>query len=271
MKNSYSEAEGIKIYNPEISNEHEDFDAKHLDNVHKAENKLFWSIVRKEYILEKFKKYIDTRLSIIEIGAGTGDVSRALMSNNYNNISVGEMHLNGLKYAQTYGIKECYQFDLLKSPFENKFDVVCMFDVLEHIEDDISALGQSYKMLKENGYMIITVPAHMWLWNRSDRTVGHKRRYTKEELKKKMENSGFEMVEISYFFILITPLLYIRKLLDKDDTSSIKSNETFKYLELNSIVNDVLLFLSRVENKINRFLPNKFGGSLFAIGKKVSR
>ena len=265
---NYKEIEGIKIYNPEISDEHEDFDAKHLDNLYKAENKLFWSIIRKEYILEKFKKYIIKKSSIIEIGAGTGDVSRELMSNGYSNISVGEMHISGLKYAQTYGIKECYQFDLLKTPFENKFDVVCMFDVLEHIEDDILALEQSFKMLKNNGYMIVTVPSHMWLWNRSDRIVGHKRRYTKDELKNKMQSSGFEVIEISYFFIFITPLLFIRRILDSDDGSAIKKSESFKHLKLNSIIDYSLLIICKIENRLKKFIPNKFGGSLFVIGRK---
>lgn len=268
MEDNYKDIDGIKVYNPEISDEHVDFNAKHLDNLYKAENNLFWSIIRKEYILEKFKKYIDKNLSIIEIGAGTGDVSRSLLSNGYNNIAVGEMHLNGLKYAKTYGIKECYQFDLLETPFEDKFDVVCMFDVLEHIENDLLALEQSYKMLKDNGHIIVTVPAHIWLWNRSDRIVGHKRRYIKDELKEKIEKVGFEIVEINYFFIFITPLLYIRKLLDYDDGSDIENKETFKHLELNVIINKLLLFISRLESKFNKFLPNKFGGSLFLIAKK---
>ena len=77
---------------------------------------------------------------IIEIGTGTGNVSRYLQNNGYKNISVGEMHLSGLKYAKDYGIKECYQFNLLDTPFEDEFDAVCMFDVLEHIKKDDLAL-----------------------------------------------------------------------------------------------------------------------------------
>ncbi|OEF06212.1 class I SAM-dependent methyltransferase [Vibrio genomosp. F10] len=262
------EIDGIEIHHPDISDNHQDFDAKHLDNLFLAENRLFWSIIRKEFLLSKFNQYLEKDNEIIEIGAGTGDVSRSLLKDGYTNISVGEMHVNGLKYAKTYGIERCYQFDLLRSPFSNKFETVCMFDVLEHIDDDELALFNSFQMLKDNGHVIITVPAHMWLWNRSDRVVGHKRRYTKDELEKKLEKCGFKIVESRYFFIFITPLLLLRRFIDVDNNSPVENDEKCKYLNLNNFINKALLFISRVDNKINNYLPNRFGGSLFIIGRK---
>ena len=107
-------------------------------------------MARKNFILQNFKKYIDRNSKIIEIGAGTGNVSRNLQQNGYENISVGEMHLNGLKYAKSYGMKDCYQFDLLDTPFENEFDVVCMFDILEHIPNDNEALKKYYSDYKDD-------------------------------------------------------------------------------------------------------------------------
>jgi nucleoside-diphosphate-sugar epimerase len=115
------------------------------------EEKHFWFLARKEFILQNAINHIQPNDKIIEIGAGTGNVARYLQKNGYENISVGEMHLNGLKYAQSYGMKECYQFDLLDTPFENEFDTVCMFDVLEHIPDDKLALENVNKMLNGGG------------------------------------------------------------------------------------------------------------------------
>ena len=144
------EYDGIKIFD-EVDENHCDYNAKGLDNLYAQEEKHFWFIARKEFILQNFKKYIKKNDKIIEIGAGTGNVSRYIKNNGYKNISVGEMHLNGLKYAKSYGMEDCYQFNLLDTPFENEFDVVSMFDVLEHIEDDSLALMNVYKSLNGGG------------------------------------------------------------------------------------------------------------------------
>lgn len=264
----YKEIDNIKIFHENMNESHEDYNSKGLDNLYMQEEKHFWFIARKEFILHTVVKYIKSKDKIIEIGAGTGNIARYLQKNGYKNISVGEIHLNGLKYAQSYGMKDCYQFDLLDSPFENEFDVVCMFDVLEHIPDDNLALQNVYKMLKVDGKIILTVPSHMWLWNRDDRIAGHKIRYIKKELIQRLENNGFEVLTVRYFFIVITPLLFLRRVLNKDDGSKVKEEEYNSDISMNPMLSKILLFISRIENKLNRFLPNWFGGSLFVIARK---
>lgn len=264
----HKEIDGIKIFHDDIDENHSDYNSNGLDNLYKAEEKHFWFMARKEYILQNFNKYIQQKSKVIEIGAGTGNVSRYLNLNGYEDISVGEMHLNGLKYAKSYGMKECYQFNLLNTPFEKEFDTVCMFDVLEHIEDDNLALKNVSKMLNGGGNIVLTVPSHMWLWNRDDSIAGHKIRYTKKELMQKLKNNGFEIITARYFFTSITPLLYLRTILNKDDGSKVRDEEYSSDISMNPLLSNILLFISRIENKINRYLPNLFGGSLFIIARK---
>lgn len=257
----------VKVFDINIDKNHADYNAKNLDGLYSQEEKHFWFIARKEFILQNAKKYIKNESKIIEIGAGTGNIARYFLRNNYSNVSVGEMHLNGLRYAQSYGIQECYQFDLLNSPFENEFDVVCMFDVLEHISDDVRALKNAHKMLGQEGYIMLTVPSHMWLWSKADVVAGHKIRYTRKELVKKLEECGFEVVSACYFFISITPLLFLRSLINRDNGLPVTEVESSE-VKINSIFNKFLLFVSRVENKLNKYLPNWFGGSLLVLAKK---
>jgi 2-polyprenyl-3-methyl-5-hydroxy-6-metoxy-1,4-benzoquinol methylase len=198
----------IVIFNPEIVKDHEDYNSTGLDILYAAEEKHFWFIVRKQRIINIFKKYVQKHESVLEIGAGTGNVARALQTAGYD-VSVGEMHLNGLCYAKSYGIKNCYQFDLFDPPFSEHFDVIGMFDVLEHLQEDVLAMQCVQSMLKPNGRIVLTVPAHKWLWNRDDAIAAHKRRYTLKELKMVMEKAGFEILHGRYFFVSILPLLFL--------------------------------------------------------------
>lgn len=267
MTREYIDIDGIKVFDLNVDANHADYNSKGLDNLYSQEENHFWFIARKEFILEGFKEHVKHDARIIEIGAGTGNVARFFLKNGYNDVSVGEMHLNGLRYAQSYGIQKCYQFDLLNNPFKNEFDVVCMFDVLEHIYDDVRALNNVYEMLGEEGYIMLTVPSHMWLWSKADVVAGHKIRYTRKELVKKLEECGFEVVSARYFFTSITPLLFLRRLINRDNGLPVTEVESSE-VKINSIFNKFLLFVSRVENKLNKYLPNWFGGSLLVLAKK---
>ena len=271
INSEFKEENGIKIFLENVKPDHQDYNAKGLDTLYANEEKHFWFIARKELIFKYINKYINKQDKIIEIGAGTGNVSRYLLKNGYNNISVGEMHLNGLKYAKSYGINNCYQFDILEMPFEKEFDCVCMFDVLEHIEDDNLALKNVNNSLNKNGKIILTVPAHMWLWNRDDTIAGHKIRYNKKTLLNKIESNGFKIIKAKYFFISIVPLLLLRTFVKHDNKSIIKYDEFNNDISMNKIINKILLLISRLENIIIDFLPNYFGGSLLVIAEKNKR
>jgi len=67
----------------------------------------------------------------------------------------------------------------------------------------------------------------------------------------------------------IVPLLFLRTLVNKDNKSNIKEEEFSGDISMNPMLSNVLLFVSRIENKINHFLPNLFGGSLFIIARKI--
>ena len=123
-------------------------------------------------------------------------------------------------------------------------------------------------MLKPNGKLIITVPAHQWLWSRDDAIAAHKRRYSKKMLIHKAEEANLEILDVKYFFITILPLLYLRHLLNRDSEDEITDDERRQGFHINYLINKLLLILTMFENKVSKYLPNIFGGSLFLIGVK---
>jgi len=231
------------------ANENEDYKSIGLEILRKAENYHFWFISRKEKILSVFNKYISRSGKVIEVGAGTGNVSQYLIAGGYN-VAVGEMHFNGLKYAQQYGIRDCYQFDLFNPPFEDYFDTIGLFDVLEHLDDDILALKQCSAMLKSSGKIVLTIPAFNFLWSRDDR-CGHKRRYTIKSLRLVVEDAGLNIIYYSYFFRAIMPLLILRHFIYPDN-EGLKSNNgpVNNDITINPIINKILLWVCRLDNKM---------------------
>ena len=77
-----------------------------------------------------------------------------------------------------------------------------LVNVLEHIEDDVSALHELYRILEPGGALSIFVPALPALYSELDRIFGHFRRYTGRELREKVKNVGFEAIDLRYFDLL---------------------------------------------------------------------
>lgn len=103
-------------------------------------------------------------------------------------------------------------------PPEEKFDLIILLDVLEHIEDDESALVRLRELLTEGGSLLITVPAFPLLWSVHDEANAHFRRYRRAELRTRLEVAGFEPSLVNFFFgWTFVPLLFRRLLGRKKD------------------------------------------------------
>lgn len=81
----------------------------------------------------------------------------------------------------------------------NTFDAIACGDVLQMVQDDTVVLREMRRILKDGGLLCLTVPAHMFLWGEEDEARGHQRRYSASELRRKLNNCGFEIHRVSYF------------------------------------------------------------------------
>jgi SAM-dependent methyltransferase len=89
---------------------------------------------------------------------------------------------------------------------EGAYDLVALLDVLEHVEEDQAALESLAKKLKPGGRILITVPAHPWMWSAHDEVNHHKRRYTRKTLRAAIEQAGLRVELLSWFNSLLFPL-----------------------------------------------------------------
>ena len=89
---------------------------------------------------------------------------------------------------------------------EGAYDLVALLDVLEHVEEDEAALASIARKLKPGGRILITVPAHPWMWSAHDEVNHHKRRYTRKTLRAAIGAAGLHVELLSWFNSLLFPL-----------------------------------------------------------------
>jgi SAM-dependent methyltransferase len=86
------------------------------------------------------------------------------------------------------------------------YDLVALLDVLEHVDEDRASLVSIAERLKPGGRILLTVPAHPWMWSAHDVVNHHKRRYTKKGFRSVVEAAGLKLELLSYFNSLLFPL-----------------------------------------------------------------
>ena len=161
----------------------------------KQEKEHWWFNARREIldvVLSTLK--LPKNTNILEIGCGTGGNIEMLQK--YGNVKAVEMDVFALEYAQKTGAEVRQGYMPNKFPYKEKFDLICIFDVLEHIEEDEETLSVIYKHLQLDGKLIITVPAYQWLYGSHDKLLHHRRRYTIKELIHKCKKNNFKIMRI---------------------------------------------------------------------------
>jgi SAM-dependent methyltransferase len=118
----------------------------------------------------------------------------------------------GVLAAQKRGIKNIINSTFDEVGFKKKsIDAVGLFDVLEHIKDDLSLLQAINCPLKKGGFLFLTVPSYNWLWSHEDVYAGHYRRYRLTKLKNLLLAAGFKIRYSSYFFSFLPPFIFIKR------------------------------------------------------------
>lgn len=173
-------------------------------------------IFRKELALSLIKKYVPRGSRFLEIGCAAGDIGITLSKNGYAGVMIdfsneaADETIRNLKKEKVTSVR-FEKKDFLEIDTTEKFDLVTMFEVLEHIEKDKEALEKVNDLLNEGGMFLFSIPAKAKLWGRHDIISGHFRRYDKEELIYLIKQSGFEVVRFfSYGFPWINIAKYVR-------------------------------------------------------------
>ena len=145
---------------------------------------------------------------IFDVGGGNGFVSRGLMDAGFSVVLV-EPGPDGVANALRRGVPTVIQATAQAAGFrERSLPAVGMFDVLEHMQDDVGTLRWLSHALRPGGRLYLTVPAFSWLWSGEDVHAGHHRRYSRRLLTERLVQAGFEVEQASYLFAALVPPLF---------------------------------------------------------------
>jgi SAM-dependent methyltransferase len=258
-----------------MTESHESYDPRYFEPLFAAEDRHFWFLARNRVICTMAAKAIHPGIKgrILEVGCGTGFVLRAL-ENKFpmEQVTGMDLFLEGLRYARLRVQSDLVQADLAAPPFEGGFDLVGMFDVLEHIEDDREVLDHLFKLVKPGGSLLLTVPADPDLWSYFDVASHHVRRYTLDELNKKVQEAGFSCEFSSPFIALTYPILRLKRLwknspeAENPKTAGDLAEEDLKIVPvINEIVRTILNVEASWLGRGHRLL---FGSSLVLLARK---
>ena len=236
------------------------------------------------YLIEHYKKLDDLKNDFRNINL-INLIASKIKGNIVLDIGCGSGHLiNTLekKSIKTTGlepIKELVSIAKKRNPNSNitegnvkeitskiteKFSTITIVDVLEHVQDDTKVIQDLYNRLEEGGYLIIVVPAFPFLFSIRDLSMGHFRRYTKNDLIQKVLKNNFKIKEIRYWNMLgFLPYLIFQRLLKNPEMTNLRTSNKKNILE-KTIIFILYVWFKFIENNFNF----DFGLSLVCVAEK---
>jgi SAM-dependent methyltransferase len=208
------EIAGVKCFAPALAQAEQTYPAEAFARLVQLEANSFWFRSRNRIIVRMFRKYLrePARPRVLEIGCGTGFVLSALRAQGRFDLVGAEQHVAGLVWARRrLPDVEFVQLDARRLPYEAAFDAIGAFDVIEHIPEDEEVMASVHRALRPNGLFIVTVPQHAWLWSAADDQAHHQRRYSRADLRTKLELQGFKVRFCTSFVFALLPLMYLSR------------------------------------------------------------
>lgn len=229
------------------------------------EKEHWWFQARKDIVLKLISLHIELKknFKIMDIGCGTGMMLEEI-KNKFSITAIGiDNSEEAVRFSKKRGLNIILSSAEKIEQNSESIDLIMALDLIEHIENDIASLKEFNRVLKKNGYVLLTVPAFNCLTSAHDVINEHKRRYQLGELKNKVEEAGFKVIKISYYnSLLFLPILIVKviKKITIDKHDHLKKE--------NYIVNAVLNKIFSSETFLLKYFDLPIGASIICLAKK---
>lgn len=248
-------------------------ESKYYLDYYKAERQHWFFRARNEVIMSHINQLTHGRkeLKILNVGVATGHTSELLSQfGTVKSVEYDTACYNFVKSKLPH--LDLVQGSILELAFNDEsYDLVCAFDVVEHIEDDQTGINEMKRVCKKDGHVVITVPAFMSLWSHHDVINHHFKRYKQGEIKTLIDDDE-NLIYLSYFnFFLFPPVWLFRKLNNflgfskKKTAKNDTAGSDLDYFSSGGIVSNLLYTLLASEKSfVKRRIRLPFGVSIIA-------
>jgi 2-polyprenyl-3-methyl-5-hydroxy-6-metoxy-1,4-benzoquinol methylase len=239
------------------------FDDVNAERLMEADAEHWWFRSKAAFVASSLRRFATPRGEgwLVDIGAGAGGVTsrlgwpreRTLVVEGSAPLVHRAGHRHGLAAAQA-----------LVHPLpvaDGAASVACFLDVLEHLDDPGAALRETRRALRPGGLLVVTVPAHRWLWSEADELLGHVRRYTRSTLRRELEAAGFTPSLLSHVFSWLVAPVWVTRRLGRGGPSSLGLDRSSPLLDA------VALVLTTAERAACRRVPIPFGTSILCVAR----
>ena len=233
----------------------------------RVEQSHWWHTGRRKiiasFVADICRRVTDRRPRILDVGCGTG--ANLLMLSQFGDAEGVDISEDALAFCRERGLANVKLGAAEKLPYDDgTFDLVTALDVVEHLDDDLSGLSEMRRVLRPGGRVLLFVPTFMFLWGVQDDVSNHRRRYRLPELRRVLEQAGFEVERTTYANItFFLPILLVRKLMRATGIKA-ESENNITVSSLNGVLGRILGAESWMLKRVN--IP--FGVSGLCVARK---
>jgi SAM-dependent methyltransferase len=252
------------------------YDTRYFDLLAQVEDEQFWFVSRREVILDGLRRAVPDLAArpLYDVGCGPGGLLAFLAAHGVPVAGACDAFIEGLVLARRrLDVPLAHVAGDGPPPLAPGQKMLGMFDVLEHLDDDEGTLRWAAEVLEPGGVLVVTVPAHPFLFDEADVLAFHRRRYRRRELDEKLRRAGFEVRLLTHFMSPLVPMLMvlrpIGRLLRTRGRSAADQRDA--ELEVVPVLNGVMRAVLALERRALRLARAPFGTSLLAVAARSAR
>jgi len=229
------------------------------------EDHYWWFVGRRRLALKLLRSHTSVaKPEVLDVGCGTGVVLRDLSA--WATPTGLDMSHLALGFCRQRSLHRLVQGDGSKLPLrDGQFDAIIGLDIFEHIEDDVAAFAEAYRVLRPGGILVMSVPAFRSLWGPHDVALMHHRRYRVPEVRRRLEDAGFVIRRATYSVFFLFPIIVLWRLFEKRKHGPAKAS----LVSVPSWMNAALIGLQNLEATLISVFNLPWGSSVIAVAQRV--